>query len=301
MNPEDVVDQVINGVVNITVEKTLIDKYMNLEELRGSGSGFVICKDTIVTNHHVVQDSEIVFISTNDGRNLRGKIMDVDKTLDIAFINVENLNINPLKLGDSDKLKVGEIVLAIGNPLGVFGSPTVTMGIISAKGRTVKTDSVVYENLIQTDAAINPGNSGGPLVNMRGEIIGITSAMIAEAQGIGFAIPVNILKITLESIQKYGKIVKPSLGISGVSINQMLADEYKLPMDHGVWVTGIEHGSPADKAGILKNDIILKFNGKEISGIDELKFLLATLEPGKEIEISILRKGKELNKKVLLV
>ncbi len=300
MNPEDVVDKVMNGVVNITVEKTLIDKYMNLEELRGSGSGFVISKDTIVTNYHVVQDSEVVFVSTSDGRNLRGKIMDTDKTLDLAFINVENLNIEQLKLGDSDRLRVGEMVLAIGNPLGVFGSPTVTMGIISATGRSVRAGSIMYENLIQTDAAINPGNSGGPLVNMDSEIIGITSAMIADAQGIGFAIPINILKIILSSLQKFGRIVKPSLGITGLSINQMIAENYKLPMDHGVWITGVIPNGAAHKAGLIKGDILLKFNDKELSSIEELKFLVATSEPGKEISISILRKGKEIKKSVVL-
>lgn len=300
MNPEDVVEKVIKGVVNITVEKTVIDRYMNMEELKGSGSGFVICEDTIVTNYHVVQDSQVVFITTTDGRNLEGKILDTDRTLDIAFVSVEDLQLSPLKLGDSEKIRVGEMVLAIGNPLGVFGSPTVTLGIVSAKNRSVRTDELIYENLIQTDAAINPGNSGGPLVNMNGEIIGLTSAMITQAQGIGFAIPVNNIKILLSSIQKFGKIVKPSIGINGVSINSRIADYYNLPMDHGIWVTGVLKNSPAEKAGIIKNDIILKFNGKELSGIEELKYLLATLEVGNEIKLGVLRKGKEMEKLVVL-
>jgi len=300
MNPEDVVEKVIKGVVNITVEKTVIDRYMNMEELKGSGSGFVICEDTIVTNYHVVQDSQVVFITTTDGRNLEGKILDTDRTLDIAFVSVKDLQLSPLKLGDSEKIRVGEMVLAIGNPLGVFGSPTVTLGIVSAKNRSVRTDELIYENLIQTDAAINPGNSGGPLVNMNGEIIGLTSAMITQAQGIGFAIPVNNIKILLSSIQKFGKIVKPSIGINGVSINSRIADYYNLPMDHGIWVTGVLKNSPAEKAGIIKNDIILKFNGKELSGIEELKYLLATLEVGNEIKLGVLRKGKEMEKLVVL-
>lgn len=300
MNPEDVVEKVIKGVVNITVEKTVIDRYMNMEELKGSGSGFVICEDTIVTNYHVVQDSQVVFITTTDGRNLEGKILDTDRTLDIAFVSVKDLQLSPLELGDSEKIRVGEMVLAIGNPLGVFGSPTVTLGIVSAKNRSVRTDELIYENLIQTDAAINPGNSGGPLVNMNGEIIGLTSAMITQAQGIGFAIPVNNIKVLLTSIQKFGKIVKPSIGINGVSINSSIADYYKLPMDHGVWVIGVLKNSPAEKAGIMKNDIILKFNGKELSGIEELKYLLATLEVGNEIKLGVLRKGKEMEKLVVL-
>ena len=300
MNPEDVVDDVIKGVVNITVEKTIVDRYLDLEELRGSGSGFVICEDTIVTNFHVVQGSQVVFISTMDGKNLEGRILDTDKTLDIAFISVKNLNIKPLKLGDSDRIRVGEMVLAIGNPLGVFGSPTVTLGIVSATGRSVRTDDLIYENLIQTDAAINPGNSGGPLVNMSGEIIGLTSAMIQQAQGIGFAIPVNNIKILLSSIQKYGKIVKPSVGINGLTINQTIADYYKLPLDHGIWVTSVIPNGPADKAGIMKNDIILKLNEKELLGIEELKYIIATSQVGEEINFGILRKGKEIEKKVVL-
>ncbi|MEM0334533.1 MAG: trypsin-like peptidase domain-containing protein, partial [Thermoplasmata archaeon] len=201
MKTEEVVEKVINGVVNITIDKIIFDRYLGLEEMKGSGSGFVICKDFIATNYHVVQGSEKIYINTIDGRNLTGTTYDSDKTLDLAFIKVDDLGVEPLQLGDSDKIKVGEMVLAIGNPLGVLGSPTVTFGIISALKRTIYAGDTIYENLIQTDAAINPGNSGGPLVNLNGEIIGITSAIIANVQGIGFAIPINILKILLNSIQ----------------------------------------------------------------------------------------------------
>jgi S1-C subfamily serine protease len=299
MNTEEVVEKVIDGVVNINVQKIVIDRYMRMEELQGSGSGFVICKDTIATNYHVVQDSEVVYISTTKGKNFQGRIYDYDKTLDLSFIKVEGLDIDPLPLGDSDKLKVGEMVLAIGNPLGVLGTPTVTFGIVSALRRMIYAGETIYEDLIQTDAAINPGNSGGPLVNMKGEIVGITSAIIANVQGIGFAIPVNTLKILLNSLQKYGKIVRPTLGINGVTINDNLASYYNLPVNYGVLIVNILPGSAAERAGLKMGDIIIKLDGKEIIGIEDLRYKLETSMDKGSSEISLIRNNMELKIKII--
>lgn len=291
MKTEEVVEKVIGGVVNINVQKIVIDRYMRMEEMEGSGSGFVICKNIVATNYHVVQGSENVFINTIDGHNFQGRIYDYDKTLDLAFVSVDNLGIDPLSLGDSDKLKVGEMVLAIGNPLGILGSPTVTFGIISALKRTIYAGENIYEDLIQTDAAINPGNSGGPLVNMEGEIVGITSAIIANVQGIGFAIPINTLKVLLGSLQKYGKIVKPSLGINGVTITNVLARYYGLPVNQGIWVLEIQRGSAAERAGLRKGDIILELDGKKLIGVEDLKYRLETSMTKESSELTILRKN----------
>ncbi|HEU13236.1 MAG TPA: trypsin-like serine protease [Euryarchaeota archaeon] len=298
MNTEEVVEKVINGVVNINVQKMVIDRYMRMEEMHGSGSGFVICKDVVATNYHVVSGTEDVFVTTIDGRNFKGRIYDFDKTLDLAFVKVDNLGIDPLILGDSDRIKVGEMVLAIGNPLGILGSPTVTFGIISALKRTIYTDDSIYENLIQTDAAINPGNSGGPLVNMRGEIIGITSTIIANVQGIGFAIPINTLKVLLNSLQKYGKIVKPTLGIRGVTINDMIAEYYRLPVRQGVWVLDVQRGGPADRAGLKRGDIILELDDKEVIGIEDLRYKLETLMDKDSSELLVMRKNDKIRLKV---
>ena len=298
MKTEEVVEKVINGVVNITIDKIIFDRYLGLEEMKGSGSGFVICKDFIATNYHVVQGSEKIYINTIDGRNLTGTTYDSDKTLDLAFIKVDDLGVEPLQLGDSDKIKVGEMVLAIGNPLGVLGSPTVTFGIISALKRTIYAGDTISENLIQTDAAINPGNSGGPLVNLNGEIIGITSAIIANVQGIGFAIPINILKILLNSIQKYGKIIRPQIGINGVTINDTISKYYGLPVNYGVWVVESFPGSAAYKYGIRRGDIIIELDGKEVISVEDLKYKLETLMEKEYVNLKVLRNGKAFQIKV---
>ncbi len=299
MKTEEVVEKIIGGVVNINVEKIVFDRYIGLEEMKGAGSGFVICKDIVATNYHVVQGTDYVFINTFQGKNFRGKVFDWDKTLDLAFVKVDNLGIDPLVLGDSDKIKVGEMVLAIGNPLGVLGTPTVTFGIISALKRTIYAGDTIYENLIQTDAAINPGNSGGPLVNMEGEIIGITSAIVANVQGIGFAIPINTLKMLLNSLQKYGKIVKPSLGINGVTINDTIAEYYGLPVDHGVWVLEVNKNGAAYNSGIRKGDIILKMDGNDIISIEDLKYRLETNIDKEYISLTVLRNGETVEIRVV--
>ncbi len=292
METEEVVEKVIGGVVNINVEKIILDRYYNMEEMKGSGSGFIVSNDIIVTNNHVILNSDYVNVTTSDGRNITGRFIDSDPTLDIAFIYVEDLNTQPLTLGDSDKIKVGQIVLAIGNPLGILGSPTVTMGIVSAIKRSIKSEIGVFEDLIQTDAAINPGNSGGPLVNMKGEVIGITSAMIPFAQGIGFAIPINNVKKLLDSLKNYGKIVKPYLGIYGITINDSISNYYSLPVKNGVLITDVSINSPAYHAGLRRGDIISSVNDKKLDGIDHLKYILESEGPGKIVELEIIRKGK---------
>ncbi len=292
METEEVVEKVIGGVVNINVEKIILDRYYNMEEMKGSGSGFVISNNIIVTNNHVILNSDYVNVTTSDGRNLTGRFIDSDPTLDIAFIYVEDLETEPLTLGDSDKIKVGQIVLAIGNPLGILGSPTVTMGIVSAIKRSIKSETGVFEDLIQTDAAINPGNSGGPLVNMKGEVIGITSAMIPFAQGIGFAIPINNVKKLLDSLKNYGRIVKPYLGIYGITINDSISNYYSLPVKNGVLITDVSTNSPAYHAGLRRGDIITGVNDKNLDGIDHLKYILESEGPGKIVELEIIRKGK---------
>ncbi len=292
METEEVVEKVIGGVVNINVEKIILDRYYNMEEMKGSGSGFIVSKNIIVTNNHVILNSDYVNVTTSDGRNFTGRFIDSDPTLDIAFIYVEDLDIEPLILGDSDKIKVGQIVLAIGNPLGILGSPTVTMGIVSAIKRSIKSEIGVFEDLIQTDAAINPGNSGGPLVNMKGEVIGITSAMIPFAQGIGFAIPINNVKKLLDSLRNYGRIVKPYLGIYGITINDSISNYYSLPVKNGVLITDVSINSPAYHAGLRRGDIITGINDKNLDGIDHLKYILESEGPGKIVELEIIRKGK---------
>ncbi len=292
METQDVVDKVIGGVVNINVEKIILDRYYNMEEMKGSGSGFVVAKDLIVTNNHVTLNSDYVNVTTNDGRSFTGQVLDTDPTLDIAFIHVEDLDTQPMVLGDSDKIKVGQIVLAVGNPLGILGSPTVTMGIVSAVKRSIKSELGVFEDLIQTDAAINPGNSGGPLVNMNGEVIGITSAMIPFAHGIGFAIPINNVKKLLDSLKTYGKIIKPYLGIYGITINDSISNYYALPIRNGVLITDVSLNSPAYHAGLRRGDIISSVNDKNLDGIDHLKYILESEGPGKIVDLEIIRRGK---------
>ena len=205
-----------------------------------------------------------------------------------------DVGLKPLKLGDSDKLKVGQIVLAIGNPLGLKGPPTVTMGVISALNRTIKSPTVVLENVIQTDAAINPGNSGGPLVNLQGEVVGINTAIIPFAQGIGFAIPINSIKDSLSQLLQYGRIRRAFLGVSCVDVTVNLARHYGLPVERGALVVYVQPGSPAEKSGIRVGDVILTIDGEPVFNVKDLQRFIAEKKVGDIIRVGLVRERRSL-------
>lgn len=280
----------------------------------GWGSGFIISSDGLaLTNKHVVSDEKAEYTAvTNDGKKYKAKILAVDSMNDIAIIKIEAKNLTPVELGDSDKLQIGQTVIAIGNALGEYRN-TVTKGVISGIGRTIVAGdtfgrSETLENVIQTDAAINPGNSGGPLINLDGQVVGINTAVSQSGQLIGFAIPINEAKSVIESVKKYGKIVRPFLGVRYLIINEAIAKANNLSINYGALIQRGENvgdlavipGSPADKAGLAENDIILEVNGRKIDERLSLAKEIAKYKPGDEIELKILSKGKEKKAKVKL-
>lgn len=258
---------------------------------RSLGSGFIITSDGyIVTNNHVIEKATEIKVILKDGTEYTAKVIGKDKLTDLALIKINPQNPLPtVELGDSDKLKIGEWVIAIGNPLGL--SYTVTAGIVSGKGRFLNESP--YDNFIQTDASINPGNSGGPLVNMEGKVVGINTAIIPYAQGIGFAIPINQAKFVIDQLMKKGKVVRGYLGIYIQEITPELGKSLNLPVTKGVIVARVEKDSPADKAGLKAGDVILEFNGKKIEHINDLTVAVSTTPPGSVVEVKILRGNTE--------
>lgn len=266
--------------------------------VKGAGSGFIIdTKDHVLTNEHVIRDADKIKVTLRDGRSFDAEVIGKDASLDIAVLRVKTHEKLPsLSLGDSDKMRVGEWVIAIGNPYQF--SNTVTVGIISATGRAL--DDLGKKNLIQTDAAINPGNSGGPLINMKGEVIGINVAIAAQAQGIGFAIPINGAKEILGDLLSKGKVSRPWLGIYMREVDQNVASYLELPFVEGAVVTDIAKGSPADRGGIQKYDVILKVEGKKVDKAQTIQEQVRNRKPGESIDLEVYREGKRKTLRIRL-
>ena len=257
---------------------------------RSLGSGFIIDKDGyIVTNNHVIDNADKIVVILNDEKEFEAQIVGRDKNTDLALIKIEsNHNLPVLGFGNSDALKVGQWVLAIGNPFGL--EQTVTAGIVSAKGRVI--GSGPYDDFIQTDASINPGNSGGPLLNMKGEVVGINTAIVAGGQGIGFAIPVNLAKNIIVQLKSTGEVTRGWLGVGIQDISEEVAEYYGIKEKKGVLVTEVFPGDPADLAGIKPKDIILSVNGKAVDSARQLTGMIADISVGGTIQIKINRNGK---------
>lgn len=255
------------------------------------GSGFIIRKDgLILTNNHVIEDAEEIMIRLNDEREFKAKVIGKDKKIDIALLKIEDKGELPIaELGDSDKLEIGEWVLAIGNPFGL--GHTVTAGIVSAKGRVIGAGP--YDDFIQTDASINPGNSGGPLFNMKGEVVGINTAITASGQGIGFAIPINTVKNLLSQLEKEGKVTRGWLGVMIQEVTKDLAKSLGLKKEEGALVGDVISGGPAEKAGIMRGDVIIEFDNKKIKKMKELPAIVANSLVGKDAKVKVIREGAE--------
>jgi serine protease Do len=272
-------------------EKFFGDEQQREFKQRSLGSGFIIDKDGyIVTNNHVIADADEIKVKLNSGKEYDAKIIGRDPSTDIALIKIKaDSNYSVVNLGDSDALKVGEWVVAIGNPFGL--EHTVTAGIVSAKGRVI--GSGPYDDFIQTDASINPGNSGGPLINMKGNVVGINTAIISGGQGIGFAVPVNMAKGVIKQLKKEGEVTRGWLGVGIQDISDEMSEYYGVKGKKGVLISEIFPGDPADKAGIRTKDIILEINGEKIETSRELTRIIAGFHVGEAVKIRILRDGKE--------
>lgn len=271
---------------------------------QGLGSGVVISKDGyILTNNHVVAGADDILVTLHNGREYKGEVVGRDPLTDIAVVKIDADNLNPLPIGDSDNVKVGEMVLAIGSPLEDKLAQSVTFGIVSAKGRTIGNGSS-YNYYIQTDAAINPGNSGGALVNMSGQLIGINSAIISKTggyQGIGLAIPSNIAKSVMNSLIDNGKVERGYLGIQyGGDVDATMAQALNVDISNGIIVGTVEEGSPADEAGLQENDIIYKINDNTINSWAELRVIVGTSKPGDELKLGVVHDGERTTVNVTL-
>ncbi|MDX9820964.1 MAG: DegQ family serine endoprotease [Syntrophales bacterium] len=320
----DLVEKLKPSVVNISTTKTIrsgglrspfgdprFDRFFGSEDFfnrffgdmpqrefkqRSLGSGFIISADGyIFTNNHVIEQADKILVKLSDGKEYEAKVIGRDAKTDIALIKIKPSESLPLaEMGDSEKLRVGEWVVAIGNPFGL--EQTVTAGIISAKGRVIGAGP--YDNFIQTDASINPGNSGGPLFGLDGKVIGINTAIVAQGQGIGFAIPINSAKEMLPDLKTKGKVTRGWLGISVQDVTEDIAKSMKLKDKSGALISDTFKGDPADKAGLKAGDVIIEVNGKKIKDTHQLLIVIASLRVGDRVELKYVRDGVEKTSQV---
>jgi len=318
-NFSELAEKVRPGVVNIQVSKKV--KPAGLERFRGNpfgdrdpfgeffgpfgnnspdrrqqgvGSGFIMSKEGyILTNNHVVEDADQIKVKLAGGKEFNGKVIGRDPKTDLALIKIDAAaELQPLNLGNSDELKVGNWVVAVGSPFGL--EQTVTAGIVSAKGRVI--GSGPYDNFIQTDASINPGNSGGPLINLQGEVVGINTAIIASGQGIGFAIPINMAREIAPQLQKRGHVTRGLLGVAIQDVTPELAKSLGLKENKGALVSQVVPGGPAEKAGIEQGDVIVNFDGRTVGDSKDLPRIVASTPVGKSVTVKLLRDGKEVER-----
>ncbi len=268
-------------------------------EQKGSGSGVIIRPDGyIVTNNHVVSGASKIQVTLNNNQQYDATVVGTDPATDVAIIKVDATDLPTIPLGDSDALRLGEWVLAIGSPLGAQLRSTITAGIVSAKGRSMPDYSGEFkiESFIQTDAAVNPGNSGGALVNKKGELVGINTAIVSQTgsyTGYSFAVPVNIVKRVAEDLMDYGSVKRAVLGISMGSVDKKFADEMKLSAVAGVYINEVMKGSAAEKAGLQKNDVIVAIDGQKITDASSVQAKVSSYHPGDKAVISFIRDGKQ--------
>ena len=302
------------SVVNIVISEEIANLVGDVSKQDvGGGTGFFVSSDGyVITNKHVVANDNVDYTAiTSDGKEYTASVLSRDPLFDVAIVKVEGSGFKPAKLGDSDKIRIGSTVLAIGNVLTEFRN-TVTRGIVSGIGRTITASgggvSETIEGAVQTDASINPGNSGGPLINLRGEVIGVNTAINRAGESLGFAIPINVVKQALSNFKKHGKIVRTFMGIRYLMLNRAVARAYSLPVNQGAYVMiknntgdpGVVPGGPAEAAGVQLGDIILEIDGQKLSIQKTLASIIAQYEPDQKVRLKILRQGTEINLDVAL-
>jgi serine protease Do len=289
-----VIQKVTQSVVNINTVRLLHDYYYQVVPVQGMGSGVIIdSRGYILTNNHVIEGAEKIDATLTSGQVLHGKLVGTCASDDIAVIKVDGKNLPSAELGNSDELMVGQTVFAIGNPFGLSGGPSVTKGVISAVKRHIRSERGLIENLVQTDASINPGNSGGPLVDIHGKVVAINTAIVPFAQGIGFAIPVNTANRCSTEIINHGRVMRPWLGVSGLSLTSEIASYYDLPVEKGALINEVYPESPAEKAGIEKGDIIIGFGDRAINSVDDLVIEVQKRKIGEKVRVLMLHDGEK--------
>ncbi len=297
-----VVARVLPAVVSITTRQIEHDQFNQPVPTRGLGSGVIVDRrGHILTNSHVVEGAEEIKVTLPDGRTFRASLVGADPFTDLAVVRIDGRKLPSAPLGDSSRLVVGETAIAIGNPLWIEGGPTVTVGVISALGRSMEQpDLPMLHNLIQTDAAINPGNSGGPLVNLAGQVVGINTALIPSAHGIGFAISVNTVKPVLAGLIASGRVVHPSLGLEAVSVTPQVAYANELPIERGALVIRLEEHGPAKAAGIRPGDVITAVDGRGVMDLHQFHESLARHKIGETVSVTLWRNGESVMLEVSL-
>ena len=298
-----VADKVSPSVVNIEVQQQVSSRRPNSspQEARGSGSGFIFTPDGLtLTNSHVVHGASRIEVTMLDGRRCQADLIGDDPDTDLAVIRIDAPNLVPAELGDSRSVRVGQMVVAIGNPYGFQYS--VTAGVVSALGRSLRSQSGrLIDDVIQTDAALNPGNSGGPLVGSNGKIIGVNTALIRPAQGICFATAIDTAKFVAGRLIRDGRITRSFIGVAGqnVPVPRRVVRYYDLPVETAILIVSFEQNSPAQKAGLREGDLVVGFDGQPVSGIDDLHKLLTGERAGKTATIEIIRGTERLNVNVV--
>lgn len=292
---------IVQAVQNVSPAVVGISNYANQRDIfrgtnhlvrRGVGSGVIIdSAGYIVTNYHVIERAEVVLVTLDDGDEVEAEIVGSDPGTDLAVLKINKEGLPTAELGDSDKLVVGEVAIAIGNPTGLELQQSVAVGYISATDRALEVYEWVF-SLIQTDAAINPGNSGGPLVNAVGQVVGINSVKISNAEGLGFALPSNVVRNVVNEIIRYGEVRRPMIGIVINEISPTLSRQYNLPVDTGLYIVEVATGSPAEIAGIQSNDIITHADGQEIRSLRDFRMIMVKKEVGESIDVVVVR-GEE--------
>jgi len=288
------VERLSDSVVTIRSSRLVNQFPFGATPVRGAGSGIILDPSgRIVTNYHVVDGATAVEVTLNDGRTFAGRVIGGDRATDVVLVKINGDKLTAAKLGDSEKLKVGQMALAIGNSLDLPGGPTLSTGVISALGRPMPWADLIFEGLIQTDAAINPGNSGGPLADSDGNVIGMNTAIVPYAQGVGFAIPINMIKWVIEQLNEKGRVIRPVLGASVIAVNPMLATRFNLSAKTGVLIADVLPQSPAYNAGLQGGDMLEKIETYAISTVKELLVALSRLSTDKDVTVRFVRGNKK--------
>ena len=294
------IQKVEASVVNINTIRFERDAFLHVHPARGIGSGFIIDdRGHMLTNHHITAGSREIEVALTDGRAFEGRLVGSDPANDLAVVKIDAHDLPMAELGNSNELRVGQTVIAIGNPFGLAGGPSVTVGVVSALDRHILAERV-YENLIQTDASINPGNSGGPLLDLTGRVIGINTANIPGAQGIGFAIPIDTAKAVLEDIVRYGRVTRPWLGVIGLDVSRELARRFNLAVDSGILVMRIIPESPAERAGLQSGDVVATIEDKQVNSMEDLQKQIRARRAGDSVSLVVVRGSEEGRVRVTL-
>jgi serine protease Do len=290
------VRRVLPAIVSITTRQIETNQFNQGVPTRGLGSGFIVDRrGYILTNNHVVEGAEEIRVTLTDGRRFRARLVGGDRFTDLAVLSIDAQDLPALELADATRLSVGETVVAIGSPLWIEGGPTVTAGIVSALGRSMEEPGLpTLHNLIQTDAAINPGNSGGPLLNLAGQAVGINTALIPSAHGIGFAISSAMARPVMRELMAKGRVVRPSLALRAVSVTSAIAYVNDLPMERGALVTRVDDGGNAAAAGVQDGDVIIAVDGRPVKDLHHLHESLERHRIGDAVAVTVWRRGQSL-------